>query len=395
MMCANHNDRENVAFCQNCGKPLCQECTRTVGSAVFCEPCLAAKLSGAVPPPPAGAGWQPVSGGTAYTAVPPVSSGPNPGLAGLLGVIPGVGAMYNGQFAKGIVHLAIFAVLASMSDHVNGFFGIFVAGWIFYMVFDAYQTAKARREGTPLPDPFGLNDVGEKFGFGKTWPANHATGPAGPVPPPSPEPVAPPPPPAGWSSSPYTPPAANYSVPPVPPVPPATPAYDPNWQPAPVNRFPTGAIWLIGLGVIFLIGSSGILGGMSMNYLWPFLIIGFGIWIFLRKMTESGLTLGDDGSLGYRLRVLRAFRGSVWIILVGVLFFLNQVHVLTWGHSWPIFLIVVGLLAIAERAAYSDAAAAQYYTQPAAPGTTAAAPTGPPTVPSSGTESVDHEGEAR
>ena len=35
MNCANHPDRERVAFCQNCGKPLCQECTRTVGSAVY------------------------------------------------------------------------------------------------------------------------------------------------------------------------------------------------------------------------------------------------------------------------------------------------------------------------------------------------------------------------
>ncbi len=43
MNCANHPERERVAFCQNCGKPLCQECTRTVGTAVFCEPCLAAK----------------------------------------------------------------------------------------------------------------------------------------------------------------------------------------------------------------------------------------------------------------------------------------------------------------------------------------------------------------
>ena len=45
MNCANHPDRERIAFCQNCGKPLCQECARTVGSAVFCEPCLAARLA--------------------------------------------------------------------------------------------------------------------------------------------------------------------------------------------------------------------------------------------------------------------------------------------------------------------------------------------------------------
>ena len=54
MNCANHPDRERVAFCQNCGKPLCQECTRTVGSAVYCEPCLAAKLAGAPTTPPGG-----------------------------------------------------------------------------------------------------------------------------------------------------------------------------------------------------------------------------------------------------------------------------------------------------------------------------------------------------
>ena len=56
-------------------------------------------------------------------------------------------------------------------------------------------------------------------------------------------------------------------------------------------------------------------------------------------------------------------------------------------------LIILGRRA--ERAAYSDAAAAQYYTQPAAPGTGTAAPAGTSTVPSPGTESVDHEGEAR
>lgn len=390
MMCANHNDRENVAFCQNCGKPLCQECTRTVGTAVFCEPCLAAKIAGSVPPPPsAGTGWQPVNGGIPYGTVPPVaplSSGPNPGLAGLLGLIPGVGAMYNGQFAKGIVHLAIFAVLVSLADHVDGIFGMFVAGWIFYMVFDAYQTAKARRDGTPLPNPFGLNEVGERFGFGKAWPANNATGPVDPVTSIPVDPVVPPPPPASSWGTPYTPPAP-YSVPPVPPVP---PAYDPNWQPVSANRFPAGAIWLIALGVVFLIGNAGLFGGLSMHYLWPFFLIGLGVWIFIRKMTSFGQSLGDDGTPGYRLRVFRALRGSVWLVLIGVLFFLNELRVLSWGHSWPVFLIVIGLLAIAERAAYSDAQATQFYAQPS---TAAAAPGATTTIPA--TDSTDRTEEGR
>ncbi|HEY1159962.1 MAG TPA: hypothetical protein VGE83_04995, partial [Terracidiphilus sp.] len=62
--------------------------------------------------------------------VPPPVGGPSPGLAALLGFIPGVGAMYNGQFIKGMVHLAIFAVLVSAA-HMYGVFGLFVMGWIF------------------------------------------------------------------------------------------------------------------------------------------------------------------------------------------------------------------------------------------------------------------------
>src|SRR5712675_2420472 len=173
MNCANHPDREHTAFCQNCGKPICQECTRVIGTAVFCEPCLAARLSGA---------GAPAGGPYTYTgadpnvpyAVPgsipsPIAGEPNPGLAALLGLIPGVGAMYNGQYAKGVVHLIVFAILISLS-HENGIFGLFVAGWVCYQVIEAHHTAKARRDGTPLPNPFGLNDLSERLGFGKAWP---------------------------------------------------------------------------------------------------------------------------------------------------------------------------------------------------------------------------------
>src|SRR5215469_2443647 len=175
MNCANHPDREKTAFCQNCGKPICQECTRTVGTAVFCEPCLAARLAGTGTPPPAGGTYTYTGneGGLNYTVsgtIPPPGgpSAPNPGLAALLGIIPGVGAMYNGQFAKGIVHLVVFAILVSLS-HENGIFGLFIAGWVCYQIIEAYHTARARRDGTPLPNPFGLNDLGERLGFGRSW----------------------------------------------------------------------------------------------------------------------------------------------------------------------------------------------------------------------------------
>ena len=51
----------------------------------------------------------------------------------------------------------------------------------------------------------------------------------------------------------------------------------------------------------------------------------------------------------YQIRRLRA---AVMIILVGVLALLNQWNILRWNVSWPLFLIVLGLLILAERAAW-------------------------------------------
>ncbi len=72
MNCANHPDRERVAFCQNCGKPLCAECVRNVGASIFCEPCLAARVAAAAPPRPAIGIPQPgrLSSGLSLTAPP-------------------------------------------------------------------------------------------------------------------------------------------------------------------------------------------------------------------------------------------------------------------------------------------------------------------------------------
>ncbi len=378
MNCANHPDRERTAFCQKCGKPLCQECTRTVGSAVFCEPCLAAKLAGAGAPPTSSGSYTYTTSDPnfSYTATgpippPPVQGEPNPGLAALLGFIPGVGAMYNGQYAKGIVHLVVFAILVSLANE-NGIFGLFIAGWVFYQVIEAHHTARARRDGTPLPNPFGLNDLGERLGFGKSWPGSAHTQP----PTPSADPTAPPaaayaPPPPGYPPQ----QAAAWSTPSwesyAQPVPPATPFVAPIYPPLdpnavyPRNRFPAGAIWLIALGAVFLVGNAGLFHGFPIHRLVPFFLIGLGVWLFVHKMTDTGSTLADDGTPAYRLRLFRALRGSVWVILVGVLFLLASFDILSWGHSWPLFIIVAGVMILLERTVYSSAMNAGYpYTAP-------------------------------
>ena len=113
MDCVNHSGVSATAYCQNCGKALCAGCLRNAaGGQLLCEPCWM--------------GWQ--SYQQPFVAPPP--SGPNPAAAAMLGLIPGVGAMYNGQFFKGFIHVIVFAVLISITSSVNGIFGIFIGAWV-------------------------------------------------------------------------------------------------------------------------------------------------------------------------------------------------------------------------------------------------------------------------
>ena len=180
MNCVNHPEAAATAFCQNCGKALCTVCAKDVQGNVFCEPCLVARVTG-MP----GAGTVPgaAPGPFAPGAVPPgfpPASAPNPGTAAVLGVIPGVGAMYNGQYIKAVIHVLVFVVLIGITEHY-GLFGVFLAAWVLYQVFDAQQTAKARRDGLPLPDPFGLNELGNAIG-GHTPPRPWTPPPPSPPP---------------------------------------------------------------------------------------------------------------------------------------------------------------------------------------------------------------------
>ncbi len=68
----------------------------------------------------------------------------SPALAGILSGLPGLGAIYNGQYAKGFLFILIFAGLISMADHAVGPFpGLLLAGFIFFAIVEAVQTAKA------------------------------------------------------------------------------------------------------------------------------------------------------------------------------------------------------------------------------------------------------------
>jgi hypothetical protein len=52
-----------------------------------------------------------------------------------------------------------------------------------------------------------------------------------------------------------------------------------------------------------------------------------------------------------RYILIRRLRGPAFLLLVGVNALLAQAHIIGWSRSWPFYLILAGLLALAERAA--------------------------------------------
>jgi len=162
MNCQNHPEVPATAYCRSCGKPVCDECRRDAFGTVFCAehvpaPAPATPLGTPVPgpaymppPPPPGAPIAPgAAPGYVYADV-------SPGLALFLGMIPGVGAIYNAQYAKGLVHAVVFGVLVSIADKTHGggdfLVGMMAFSWWAYMVFEAYHTAKKRRMGEPVDE---------------------------------------------------------------------------------------------------------------------------------------------------------------------------------------------------------------------------------------------------
>jgi hypothetical protein len=196
--------------------------------------------------------------------------------------------MYNGQFLKGFIHVIIFAVLVSAA-RVYGIFGLFIAAWVLYQSFEAFHTARAMRDGEPLPDPLGLNEVGNWLNFSGR-PRYPGTGPAGPNPGAAAPYAGSQDQAAGAYQTPYQ--QVPYQTPVAPPagyvdpsVPPGPPQY---WRPLFCGgKEPIGAIVLIGLGLIFLLDQLDIFNGRLKDFIWPLALIALGVWLIVRRFGDS------------------------------------------------------------------------------------------------------------
>lgn len=158
-----------AAYCRECGKPLQTEEIVEFDEAAHCAECVQALEAHRAPEPaPAQKESKDWASGhvseEAYNPRPysePIDhNAPNPVLALLLGLIPGVGAVYNGQYAKAVVHVITLGGLlgaASSADDGPTVITVFlIMLMFFYMPVEAFRTAQALRKGEAVDEFSGL-----------------------------------------------------------------------------------------------------------------------------------------------------------------------------------------------------------------------------------------------
>jgi hypothetical protein len=149
---------------------MCSSCVRPVRDVLYCEDCLAT-IMGIPGAPPAGVMN---AAPTSTSALPPApvqtSRGNSPGAAFILGFIPGLGAVYNGEYNKALIHIVVFAAMivglnSDIGDSADVVLSLLLAGFVLYMAFDAHRTARARLAGETSLDPI------------ESWSKNRPIGP--------------------------------------------------------------------------------------------------------------------------------------------------------------------------------------------------------------------------
>ena len=138
MTCAYHMTNPATVQCSQCARPLCPACDHRIRGFPFCQDCIVA-------------GVEMLRNQRSQTSdANVIRRKTSPFIATFLSLfVPGLGAAYNGQTSKAIVHFAVFASFFQMAVVTNGV-AIFVLGvfgtWLFAAV-DACRTAQLMRAG--------------------------------------------------------------------------------------------------------------------------------------------------------------------------------------------------------------------------------------------------------
>jgi len=141
MYCAYHPIHAASARCISCGRTLCAACDHRIKGNPHCQDCIVAGIAM-------------LGRANASGQRPLPQDAKSPMLALLLGLIPGLGAAYNGQNVKALVHFAVTAGLMTLSDIFNwpleAVLGLGSFGFYCYSLYDAFSSAQRQRNGEDL-----------------------------------------------------------------------------------------------------------------------------------------------------------------------------------------------------------------------------------------------------
>lgn len=135
MNCVYHQITLANTRCHTCAKPLCPACDHRVKGYTYCQDCIVA-------------GVEKLRAGS---QLPPSSLSKSPFAAAFMGLIPGLGSVYNGLVIRALVHFSMVAGLWQLDDIFDASL-FWWAGTAFYAysIFNAYQNAKRINAGEDL-----------------------------------------------------------------------------------------------------------------------------------------------------------------------------------------------------------------------------------------------------
>jgi hypothetical protein len=186
-----------------------------------------------------------------------------------------VGSVYCGQYAKGLAQFLIFIFLIMAANNVNSDAGraIFVLSCIGFYIYQIVDTVRsAKALQAGQPAP-------DPFGLGTMFS-----------------------------------PGDRVNV---------------------AKTVPTGALILIGLGILFLLHNLG-LWFLDIDRVWPVFLIGLGIWLFAKRRMHP------YGSY-------RSVAGPAILVTIGALQLIDNLHGPGWDRTWPVILLVIGVIQLMER----------------------------------------------
>ncbi len=141
MKCAYHPVNVASARCSACQRPLCSACDHRIKGYPYCQDCIVA-------------GIETLRRGGGGHRLHHQSEEKSPLLALLLGVVPGLGAAYNGQNIKALMHFVAVLGLWALAD-IFGMpleltFGLGAVAFHLYTIYDASHSAQRQRRGEDL-----------------------------------------------------------------------------------------------------------------------------------------------------------------------------------------------------------------------------------------------------